>query len=116
MTDGFRDGGKKDGDHKTCPGTGFFGGNTEADFTANLLPLVITELGSIGKNINTPANAIKTGIVNTPVLNVRTGPGKTFPIIDKLKEKQTVTILESNGEWDRIGLSRWANANFIALQ
>src|SRR6478609_8788303 len=116
MSDGFRDGGKIDGDHKTCPGSNFFGGNTEADFTNNLLPLITEELTSVAANINTAQPAIQTGIVNTPILNVRTGPGKSFPVIDKLKERQKVSIFESDGEWDRIGINRWANANFIALQ
>jgi hypothetical protein len=116
MSNGFRDGGKNDDDHKTCPGTAFFGGNMETDFTNNLLPLIVQELTNLTTNAGTGMPAIKIGVVNTPVLNVRSGPGKSFQVIDKLKENQTVSIIETNGEWDRIGLNRWANANFIALQ
>ena len=115
LTNGFRDGGKNDDNHKTCPGTNFFGGNTETDFTNNLLPLIVQELATVSAAVNNQPPSIKIGIVHTPVLNVRTGPGKTFPVIDKLIENQTVSIIVSNGEWDRIGQSRWVNANFVAI-
>jgi N-acetylmuramoyl-L-alanine amidase/Bacterial SH3 domain len=114
LTNGFRDGGKNDDNHKTCPGTNFFGGNTEADFSNHLLPLVQAELATINQPIQLPA--FKTGIVHTPLLNVRTGPGISFPVIEKIKENETVSILESNGNWDRIGQSRWVNADYIAVK
>ncbi len=116
LSNGFRDGGRNDGDHKSCPGTSFFGGNTEAAFTGNLLPLIVASLSSISTNINNQLPSVQVGIVKARLLNVRTGPDKTFSIIDKLKENDTVSILETNGEWDRIGQARWVNANFIAIR
>ena len=116
LTNGFRDGGQNDDNHKTCPGTGFFGGNTENDFTANLLPLIIQELAQVGNTVDKVTATVKIGIVHTPSLNVRTGPDTSFPAIDRLLENEKVTILESNGEWDRIGQNRWVNSNFVALQ
>jgi hypothetical protein len=116
LSDGFRDGGKADDDHKTCPGTGFFEGNSETSFTSNLLPLIVADLSSIGININNPVPSAQIGVVQARILNVRTGPGKTFPVISKLKENETVSILETNGEWDRIGQGKWVNANFVAIQ
>jgi hypothetical protein len=40
LTKGTRINTEGKGDTKTCPGTGFFGGNTVADFNSNLLPLL----------------------------------------------------------------------------
>ena len=57
----------------------------------------------------------RTGIVQVPVLNVRTGPGTKFPIVGKLKENDTVSIFESDGNWDRIGEKQWVSADFIEL-
>ncbi|HPH83977.1 MAG TPA: N-acetylmuramoyl-L-alanine amidase [Ferruginibacter sp.] len=116
MSNGFRDGGKADNDHKTCPGTAFFGGNTEADFSSNLLPLIRTEIARLTSVPNQPVPGVTIGVVHTPILNVRTGPGKTFPVIGKIKEHETVSILESNGEWDRIGQGRWVHSDYIAVK
>jgi len=116
MSNGFRDGGKNDDDHKTCPGTAFFGGNTENDFTNNLLPLIIQEMAPLNVPANQPLPAIQIGVVQALILNVRTGPGTTFPVISKLKENDSVSILESNGEWDRIGTNQWVNSNYVALR
>ena len=116
LVSGVRDGGKADNEHKTCPGTNFFGGNKETDCTANFLPLVSAELATIGQTNNNLPQNVQTGIVNALVLNVRTGPGKQFAVVDKLKEDTVVTVLETNGEWDRIGQSKWVNADFIVLQ
>ncbi len=113
LSTGERDGGVGD-DHKTCPGTAFFGGNKEADCEANFLPLVRTELVAIGNQVNEEFTQ-KTGIVNATILNVRTGPGATFPIVGKLKENEKVMVLESNGNWDRIGDNQWVKADFIAF-
>lgn len=116
MSDGFRDGGKNDNDHKSCPGTAFFGGNTETNFSNNLLPLIVAELNSLTNTASQPSPAVTLGIVQARILNVRTGPSAMFPIVGKLKENDRVSIIESNGEWDRIGPSKWVNSNFISLQ
>jgi uncharacterized protein YgiM (DUF1202 family) len=57
----------------------------------------------------------QSGMVNTPILNIRSGPGKNFQIIGKLKQNALIKIIESNGEWDKIGPSRWVNANYIVI-
>lgn len=116
QSNGERDGGTADvhnTDHKTCPGTAFFGGNTEQDCSSHFLPLVLNELTSIGVSINAQLN--KTGIVHASILNVRSGPGITYPIVAKLKENETVSVVESNGEWDRIGANQWVKADYIVL-
>lgn len=117
LSNGERDGGSNDPgytDHKTCPGITFFGGNTEAACTQNFLPLIVQELVAIGQNMNIQLN--KNGVVHVPVLNVRTGPGTGFPIVSKLKEHDVVTIIESNGEWDKIGNNQWVKSDYVALK
>jgi N-acetylmuramoyl-L-alanine amidase len=37
--------------------------------------------------------------VNTPSLNVRSGPGTNWPVVDSLKAPQTVTYRERDGDW-----------------
>jgi hypothetical protein len=113
LSNGQRDGGGIR-DHKTCPGTAFFGGNKEDDCKAHFLPLVRNEL----QLLRTAANenfTQRTGIVNAKILNVRSGPGTTFPIIQKLKEDARVTIYERNGSWDRIGDNHWVKADYIVF-
>ena len=114
LSSGKRDGGAVDKNHKSCPGTAFFGGNKEIDCINNFLPLVRNELAAIRQSMNIQFEN-RTGIVQAPVLNVRTGPGTKFPIVGKLKENDTVSIFESDGDWDRIGEKQWVSADFIVL-
>ena len=46
--------------------------------------------------------APKTGIVLPSLLNMRTGAGKEFPPIQRLKAGQTVEILETVGKWYKV--------------
>jgi hypothetical protein len=117
LSTGERDGGEGDPqykDHKTCPGTAFFGGNTEEDCTKNFLPLVLDELKLIGRNLN--AQLDKKGVVHASILNVRSGPSTTYPVIGKLREDELVTIVSSNGQWDQLNGGGWVNADFIVLK
>jgi hypothetical protein len=114
---GRRDGGGSLIDHKTCPGTAFFGGNKEADAEAHFLPLVREALVKLKLSVDSALeNSLRTGVVNAIILNVRSGPGTAYPVIAKLKDNDIVTILESNGDWDRIGDNRWVNSDYIAEQ
>lgn len=56
------------------------------------------------------------GMVTAPILNVRSGPGITFPVIGLLREKDMVYVLEQSGSWLKIGDERWVSANYIALK
>lgn len=46
--------------------------------------------------------APKTGIVLPSLLNMRTGAGKEFPPIQRLKAGQTVEIVETVGKWYKV--------------
>ena len=44
----------------------------------------------------------KKGIVLPSLLNVRTGAGKEFPPVQRLKAGQTVEIIETVGKWYKV--------------
>jgi len=116
---GVRDGGKNDPqlkDHKTCPGTAFFGGNTETAATLYFIPAVQEALDAyMAQPPQTDGPVVIPGIVNAEVLNIRGGPGTGFGIVGTLKRGAEVLVLKSEGEWDCIGDNRWVRSDFIAL-
>lgn len=115
---GIRDNGRNDVAlrfHKTCPGTGFFGGNKVEDASNNFLPLIQIEYNKY-QNISTPniiSSILRTGTVNADVLNVRTGPGTDFSKSGQLKNAEKITVYESNTEWARIGIDQWVSLKFL---
>ncbi|MFC0514623.1 N-acetylmuramoyl-L-alanine amidase [Mucilaginibacter angelicae] len=118
QTDGFRDNGENDPkylNHKTCPGTAFFGGNTVDDATKNFLPPVQLAYDQYKQNMVAGTQPFKSGTVNADLLNIRSGPGKDFPAVGQLKREAQVIILETNDDWDRIGDNQWVFADYIAL-
>ena len=46
-------------------------------------------------------------------LNVRSGPGTSYPVVDELPKGVLVKPLEYKGSWARIGEGRWVSANYI---
>ena len=119
QSDGFRDNGLDNPDlkdHKTCPGTNFFGGNTVADAKTNFIPEILNAY-QVYQNVHPPAASLQvlTGKVNAEILNVRRGPGTEFEVVGKLKRDDLVNVLETNNDWDRIGTAQWVNADYIAL-
>lgn len=59
------------GTTKTCPGTGFFGGNTEAIAKKNFIPLVQKEIDNMSTTPTpTTAPTQKTNTVNTPQFTI----------------------------------------------
>lgn len=65
-----------------------------------------------------PGTARK-GVVTANVLNVRSGPGVQYPVVDQLRAHAEVTIVEetsvSGATWYRIGLNRWVHGGWIRL-
>jgi hypothetical protein len=53
-------------------------------------------------------------IVVPKTLNVRSGPGTTFFVVDKIHQDENVFITEISGSWARIGLEdRWVSKSFL---
>ncbi len=74
------------GNNKSCPGTGFFGGNKVHDFNNHFLPLV---LNNINGQVPVVSNVTITKYVSvaTDILNIRTGPAASYP---KATDRQAV--------------------------
>lgn len=52
-------------------------------------------------------------VIGTDSLNVRKGPGTTFPIVKKLAKNTTVELYETEGKWVRIAEDAWVFSDFI---
>ncbi len=48
-------------------------------------------------------------------LNIRSGPGTSYPIVDKAQTGDIVTLIEKSGDWYKIAPDKYVNANFIIL-
>ncbi len=106
------------GTTKTCPGTGFFGGNTTEAAGTKFVPLVTQALAVIGAG-TTPSPALPAfrAEVIAGVLNVRGGQGTSFPILKSLKRGVRVNVYETSGEWCRIhpGQQQWVAARYLHI-
>ena len=98
---------------KSCPGTGFFGGNKVADAHKNFLPLVIQAAGgNFGQKL---AGVLKFGYVTAPSLNIRTGPGTQFAKVNTVTLGAILRIYNSKNGWYKISKNReeWVSGNFV---
>ena len=60
--------------------------------------------------------AKKSGLVDDPTgLNVRSGPGVQYSIVDVLKDKSEVTVYNIKDNWYNIGVDQWAYYKLIKL-
>ena len=71
------------------------GGNTEGTETAD------------------PDGAMGTGTVNASRLNVRSGPGTNNPVVGKLSNGESVSILQAEGDWYMVAEGQWVHGNYI---
>jgi lipoprotein-anchoring transpeptidase ErfK/SrfK len=66
-----------------------------------------------------PPDKVRRGVVLANVLNVRSAPGITSPIVDQLRYNALVLSLEQRehggAAWYRIGDNRWVHSAFIRL-
>ena len=49
----------------------------------------------------------------TADLNVRSGPGTDYTVVDELEKGTLVKLLGYNGSWAKIGDGRWVSANYL---
>lgn len=101
---------------KTCPGTGFFGGNKVAAFNANFLPQVLKELAGPPPRAGTatPPGTQRRVLVTSASLNVRRGPGVAYEFVPGRKTLTAGSVVrvwaETDG-WLRISETHheWVN-------
>lgn len=106
------------GGNKSCPGTGFFGGNKVADCEANFIPKVAAVHG--GAPAPKPdMPLIKYVYVTASSLNIRTGPGTNFPKASDRKPAilgSNLRVYEIKNGWYKISSSEehWVYGNYTA--
>lgn len=107
------------GTTKTCPGTGFFGGNTVESAQANFIPLIAQQLATLaGDDSSETSDALFTAQVTATALNVRGQPDASSGILGQLANGTVVQIFEEQDGWGRIDSteSRWVNERFLKKQ
>ena len=111
------------GTTKTCPGTGFFGGNNVGDAAANFIPLVGQQLAGLSQNGPVPQEpqgsaALFSGRVTATTLNVRDQPSTAGAILGQLPSGTVVQVFEEQNGWFRIdaGQPRWVKGSFVEKQ
>lgn len=104
LSTGERNDGAKN--NKSCPGTGFFGGNMVKDCLENFLPLVTQKLPVQPK---LKPSVLKYVCVTATKLNIRTGSGISNDKVSSRKPASMGAVLRVYGErngWYKISKSR----------
>ena len=103
------------GTTKSCPGTNFFGGNTVEAANDNFIPLITDQLKTIVQQSTSSAPS-QHGTVNTPILNVRSGPGTNNSVLSQLTQGTVVAIYAELQGWYQIDAGqKWVSKDFIDL-
>lgn len=103
--------------NKSCPGTGFFGGNKVPDMEANFLPLVAKRLGAGTLVASSPPLILRYVAVTADSLNIRTQPDISSP---KASDRDAATlgsvlrVYEEQNGWFRISSSQdhWVSGKY----
>jgi hypothetical protein len=98
---------------KSCPGTGFFGGNRVADAAGGLIPRIVAVMNGTSPP---PPPPLFLAHVTADSLNVRSGPGVQNAVVNQLTKGTPVRVFEESGNWARIDPANphWANRRFLA--
>lgn len=71
----------------------------------------------VNEGVNLPvADPVKQGVVSVSDLNVRSGNGSAYPVVDKLPMNQQVNIYDRLGDWFRIGDNRWIHSDYVSMK
>lgn len=90
---------------KSCPGTAFMGfGNSKSAITNNFIPLVKNYIsgGSTSTSTSNSASCLGVYRVNVDELNVRQGPGTSYPITTVVHKGEAYTIVKMSGSWGKL--------------
>ena len=92
---------------KSCPGTAFMGfGNSKSAIANNFIPLVKNYIsgGSTSASTSTSTSTSSIGVyrVNVDELNVRQGPGTSYPITTVVHKGDAFTITQMSGSWGKL--------------
>jgi hypothetical protein len=101
---------------KSCPGTGFFGGNTVPSAEASFIPLIAQEIQALGEAPAAPQPAaLYQATVTADSLNVRASPQIRGKIVGSVHRGVVVNVYEERGDWRRIhpNSSSWVHGGFL---
>jgi len=71
----------------------------------------------VNVGVNLPvADPVKKATVNVADLNVRTGNGSSYPIVEKLPINEEVNVYDRIGDWFRIGADRWIHSDYVNMK
>ena len=90
---------------KSCPGTAFMGfGNSKSAIANNFIPLVKSYISGGSTSTSTSNSTSSLGIyrVNVDELNVRQGPGTSYPITTVVHKGEAYTITQMSGSWGKL--------------
>ena len=92
---------------KSCPGTAFMGfGNSKSAIENNFIPMVKKYIsgGSTSASTSTSTSTSSLGVyrVNVDELNVRQGPGTSYPITTVVHKGEAYTIVSMSGSWGKL--------------
>ncbi|MCX8074627.1 MAG: SH3 domain-containing protein [Clostridia bacterium] len=81
------------------------------------------KLNSTSTSVSTGTStttSTKTGIVNTSILNVRSGPSTGYKVISNLRKNTTVSIISTSGGWHKIKLSNgqigYISSSYVSIK
>ena len=88
---------------KSCPGTAFMGfGNSKSAIANNFIPLVKNYIS--GGSASTSTGTASLGVYKVIVdeLNVRQGPGTSYPITTVVHKGEAFTVTKMSGSWGKL--------------
>ena len=98
---------------KTCPGTNFMGiGNTKSAITNSFIPKVKAYMAGTPVVNNTTSNTVGVYKVIVDELNIRQGPGTSYPVKGVVHKGEAYTITQLSGSWGKLKSGAgWINVN-----
>ena len=90
---------------KSCPGTAFMGfGNSKSAIANNFIPLVKNYISGGSTSTSTGTSTSSLGVYKVIVdeLNVRQGPGTSYPIATVVHKGEAYTIVKMSGSWGKL--------------
>ena len=62
------------------------------------------------------ADVVKYGTITASVLNVRSGPNKDFPVVEKILKGQEVVVEAEKDGWSKISISnKWVSSKYVEM-
>ena len=90
---------------KSCPGTAFMGfGNSKSAIENNFIPMVKNYISGGSASTSTSTSTSSLGVYKVIVdeLNVRQGPGTSYPIATVVHKGEAYTIVKMSGSWGKL--------------